>query len=332
MNTMKKITLCAAAAIVAVNLNMSVANAATNEVRVAFFLEWALPNQEAKVNKAFDKALGVPVKWTNFATGVEMTEAMLSGDIDISYSQGMAPFVNAVNAKAPIKMVEIAVTYGMGGTTCVVDKSISQANADDLEGMKAAVPLGTMADYVYQEMMKVLGVDASKIQVVDMEPADGAIALIDGNVTMACLFGKNSINKALEGGQLIMTVKEAYDAGITGIDITSVTDKFLKENPEMVRAFIEVNQEYNAKYAAGKSDMGIIAKDSGMTVDNTKSQMSGFGFPTVSEQKAEFFNDDGKIISLLNYMGKMFATAENPALKDYTSVVDTSFIDSIDSM
>ena len=48
-----------------------------------------------------------------------MTEAMLSGDIDISYSQGLTPFVNAVNAKAPIKLVDIAVLYGMGGTTCV---------------------------------------------------------------------------------------------------------------------------------------------------------------------------------------------------------------------
>ena len=36
--------------------------------------------------------LGVPVKWTNFATGGEMTEAMLSGDIDISYSQGLNAF------------------------------------------------------------------------------------------------------------------------------------------------------------------------------------------------------------------------------------------------
>ena len=326
---MKKIIIFILGSLVTANLGMSVANAATNEVRVAYFLEWALPNQEAKVKGDFEKAFGVPVKWTNFATGVEMTEAMLSGDIDISYSQGMAPFVNAVNAKAPIKMVEIAVTYGMAGTTCVVNKSISKGNEDDLEGMKAAVSLGTMADYVFQEMMKVLGVDASKVQVVDMEPADGAVALIDGNVSMACLFGKNSIDKALEGGRYLMTVKEAYDAGISGIDITSVTDKFLKENPEMVRAFIEVNQEYNAKYAAGKSDMAVIAKDSGMTVDNTKNQMSGFGFPTISEQKAEFFNDDGKIISLLNYMGKMFATAENPALKDYTSVVDTSFIDSM---
>jgi taurine transport system substrate-binding protein len=315
--------------IVAVNLSMSVANAAADEIRIAFFLEWATPNQEAKIKNVFDKAFGVPVRWTDFATGVEMTEAMLSGDIDISYSQGMAPFVNAVNAKAPIKMVEIAVTYGMGGTTCVVDKSISKANADDLEGMKVAVPLGTMADYVYQEMMKVHGVDASKIQVVDMEPADGAVALIDGNVSMTCLFGKNSIDKALEGGQLLMTVKEAYDAGITGIDITSVTDKFAKENPEMVRTFIEVNQEYNTKFAMGKSDMASIAKDAGMSVEKTKNQMSGFGFPTVSEQKAQYFNKDGKIMKLLNYMGNMFASAENPALKDYSKVVDTSFLDSM---
>jgi taurine transport system substrate-binding protein len=326
---MKKVISFIVGAIVAVNMGMTVAHAAADEVRVAFFLEWATPNQEAKVKQAFDKALGVPVRWTNFATGVEMTEAMLSGDIDISYSQGMAPFVNAVNAKAPIKMVEIAVTYGMGGTTCVVDKSISKANARDLEGMKAAVPLGTMADYVYQEMMKVLGVDASKIQVVDMEPADGAIALIDGNVSMACLFGKNSIDKALEKGQLIMTVKEAYDAGITGIDITSVTDKFMKENPEMVRTFIEINQEYNAKFAAGKSDMNAIAKDAGMSVEKTRNQMSGFGFPTVSEQKSQFFNKGGKIMNLLDYMGKMFATAENPALEDYSKVVDTSFLDSM---
>jgi len=323
---MKKILSFILGSIIAINLSISVANSAANEVRVAFFLEWATPNQEAKVKKVFDKALGVPIRWTNFATGVEMTEAMLSGDIDISYSQGMAPFVNAVNAKAPIKMVEIAVTYGMGGTTCVVDKSITKASAKDLEGKKAAVPLGTMADYVYQEMMKVLGVDASKINVVDMEPADGAVALVDGNVAMACLFGKNSIDKALEKGQLIMTVKEAYDAGITGIDITSVTNKFLKENPEMVRTFIEINQEYNAKFAAGKSNMNTIAKDAGMTVDKTKNQMSGFGFPTAATQRAEFFNKGGKIMNLLDYMGKMFATAENPALKNYSKVVDTSFL------
>jgi len=116
---MKKIISLLLGSIVALTLTISAAFSAANEVRVAFFLEWALPNQEDKVKKAFDDALGVPVKWTNFATGGEMTEAMLSGDIDISYSQGLTPFVNAVNAKAAIKLVDIAVIYGMGGTTCV---------------------------------------------------------------------------------------------------------------------------------------------------------------------------------------------------------------------
>ena len=34
-----------------------------------------------------------------------MTEAMLAGDIDIAYSQGLAPFVTAIQQGAPIKMV-----------------------------------------------------------------------------------------------------------------------------------------------------------------------------------------------------------------------------------
>ena len=116
---MKKIISLLLGSLVALIFSVSAAFSAANEVRVAFFLEWATPNQEAKVKKVFDDALGVPVKWTNFATGGEMTEAMLSGDIDISYSQGLTRFVNAVNAKAPIKLVDIAVTYGMGNTTCI---------------------------------------------------------------------------------------------------------------------------------------------------------------------------------------------------------------------
>ena len=94
---MKKIISLLLGSIVALIWSVSAFSAA-NEVRIAFFLEWATPNQEAKVKNVFDDALGVPVKWTNFATGGEMTEAMLSGDIDISYSQGLTPFVNAVNA------------------------------------------------------------------------------------------------------------------------------------------------------------------------------------------------------------------------------------------
>ena len=84
------------------------ASFATDSVNAAFFLEWASPNQIAKVDKAYDDAMGVDVNWTDFSTGVQMTEAMLSGDIDISYSQGRAPFVTAIQQGAPLKMVAVA--------------------------------------------------------------------------------------------------------------------------------------------------------------------------------------------------------------------------------
>ena len=324
---MRKIISFILGTIVALNLSVSVANAAANEVRVAFFLEWATPNQEAKVKKTFDKALGVPVKWTNFATGGEMTEAMLSGDIDISYSQGLTPFVNAVNAKAPIKLVDIAVIYGMGGTTCVAAKGIDKGNASSkLDGQKVAVPLGTMADYVFKETMRVVGADISKMKVVDMNPEDGSAAFVNGDVAMACLFGGKSIKAAKEKGASLLTVKEAQDAGIAGIDITSVTNKFLKENPGMVRTFVEVTHEANARYNDGKADMNIIAKDAAMDLAGTKKQMGGFEFPNPGTMKSKYMNKGGILMTYLEVMGNMFATSENPALKDYAAVVDTSFL------
>jgi len=196
----------------------------------------------------------------------------------------------------------------------------------ELEGKKVAVPVGTMADYVFKETMKVIGADAGKVTVVDMVPEDGSAALVNGDVAMACLFGGKSIENALKAGTRMLTVKEATDAGISGIDITSVMNKFLKENPGMVRTFIEITHEYNAKFRAGKSNMNIIAKDAAMDLAGTKKQMGGFGFPDAAEIKSKYMNKKGILMKYLDVMGNMFATAENPALRNYSKVVTTKYL------
>ena len=74
---MKKILSFILGSIFALNLSISVANSAATEVRVAYFLEWPSPNLEDMQKKNFAKALGVPVKWTNFTNGGAMTDACL---------------------------------------------------------------------------------------------------------------------------------------------------------------------------------------------------------------------------------------------------------------
>lgn len=302
-NVLKK--YAAVSAIALVGGMTSVAQAAES-VNVAFFLEWATPNQIAKVDKAYDDAMGVDVNWTNFSTGVQMTEAMLAGDIDIAYSQGLAPFITAVQEGAPLKMVSIAVVYE--ANDCFVSDSlgITSANASELEGKTVAVPLNTMADFSFRKQMAALDVDISTMTIVDQAPADGAVSLADGSVAMACIFGGASAKAAGEVGKPIMSTQQKQDAGIGSFDVVSVTEKFATENPGLLRTFLQVTEEANMNWTASDAQIKKVAADAGMDVPTTKNQMNGFVFPSIADQKATYFGSDGIAVSAAESLGLVF--------------------------
>ncbi|NBW05028.1 MAG: taurine ABC transporter substrate-binding protein [Alphaproteobacteria bacterium] len=289
---------------------LSVANAA-DSVNVAFFLEWATPNQIAKVDKVYDSAMGVDVKWTNFSTGVQMTEAMLAGDIDIAYSQGLAPFVTAIQQGAPIKMVSIAVVYEANDCFVKNDLGITSANASELEGKTVAVPLNTMADFAFRKYMQVLNVDTSTMKIVDQAPADGAVSLADGSVDMACIFGGASAKKAGEVGTPIMSSAQKREAGIGSFDVVSVTEKFATENPDLLRTFLQVTHEANANWKGSAEQVNKVAADAGMDYATTKSQMFGFIFPTAAEQKEKYFGKNGIAAAAAESLGYVFSKSGN---------------------
>ena len=300
---------------------------AADEVNVAFFLEWATPNQIAKVDKVYDDALGVPVNWTDFSTGVAMTEAMLAGDIDISYSQGLAPFVTAIQQGAPIKMVGIAVVYE--ANDCFVDNKlgINSSNASELEGKTVAVPLNTMADFSFRKQMAALDVDISTMTIVDQAPPDGAVSLADGSVAMACIFGGASAKAAGEVGTPIMSTKEKEDAGIGSFDVVSVTEKFATENPDLVREFLDVTEDANKSWKAKPDQLAKVAADAGMDIETTKSQMAGFTFPTKRQQRRQYFKKGGIAQSAAESLGAVFEDSNSANYSgSFETVIDGSYL------
>jgi taurine transport system substrate-binding protein len=319
--TLKTIMGTLTSVITAGTMSMSYA---ADSVNVAFFLEWATPNQIAKVDKAYDSAMGVDVNWTNFSTGVGMTEAMLAGDIDISYSQGLAPFVTAIQQGAPLKMVSIAVVYE--ANDCFVKNSlgIDSSNASELEGKTVAVPLNTMADFAFRKQMAALGVDTSTMTIVDQAPADGAVSLSDGSVAMACIFGGASAKAAGEVGKPIMTTQQKKDAGIGSFDVVSVTEKFATENPDLLKTFLEVTEDANASWKATEGQIAKVAADAGMDISTTKSQMSGFVFPTAHEQEMSYFGKDGIAAAAAASLGLVFSSSSDGA--SIAKTIDGSFL------
>jgi len=316
------------AAALAVASVIAGAAAAQDKVTVAYFLEWPTANQVAQVDKTYDEALGVEVEWRAFGNGNEMTQAMVSGDVDIAYSQGFVPFVVGVTSGAPLKLVGIAVSYAENDL-CIVrdDAGITQANARELEGKKVATPTGNVTHYKLLRTLDHLGVDASKVEIVQMNGADAAVALVRGDVPMACAFG-GPIDRMRTVGKPLMTGAEQEAAGINTFDIISVTDSFAAEHPDLVKKFLAVTEAANAAYKADPDSVyEKVSGAAGMDLEATRATMANFGFPTVEEQLGPNWLGGG-VVEATKGVAEVMVGAGNldTALDDYSPFVDPSFL------
>ncbi|MEL7165822.1 MAG: ABC transporter substrate-binding protein [Pseudomonadota bacterium] len=263
--------------------------AMADDITVGYFLEWPMPFQFAKVNGTYDEELGVTVNWRAFDSGVAMSAAMASGDVQISVSQGLPPFVVATSGGQDLQIVDVAVSYA-DNDNCVVAaaQEIDKSSAAELAGKKVAVPLGTAAHYGYLKQMEHFGVDPASMEIVNMNPPEGAAALAQGAVDMACGWG-GSLRRMKEHGNVLLTGDEKTELGILVFDVTSAPASFVAENGDMMAEFLRVTAEANAMWADSANHakmLPVIAKDAGMDEDATMETISTFTFPTVADQLA----------------------------------------------
>ncbi|SHL38826.1 taurine transport system substrate-binding protein [Roseovarius marisflavi] len=304
------------------------AGAATaQEITVAYFLEWPMPFQYAKEKGTYDEEMGVKVNWRAFDTGTAMSAAMASGDVHLSVSQGVPPFVVAASAGQDLQVLDVAVSYA-DNDNCVVAEAleIDKTNAGELAGKKVAVPLGTAAHYGFLKQMSHFGVDIASMDVVNMAPPEGAAAIAQGAVDMFCGWG-GSLRRAKEHGNVLLTGAEKEALGILVFDVTSAPAGFVAENPDLVAKFLKVTADANAMWAdaANRDEMlPVIAKDSGMDVEATASTIDTFVFPTVEEQLTAKWLGGGAQ-EFMKGVADVFVEANSidAALETYDSNVNT---------
>ena len=261
--------------------------ASAQDLTVGYFLEWPMPFEYAKAEGMYEEAMGLEINWVSFDTGTAMSAAMASGDVHLSVSQGVPPFVVAASAGQDLQILDVAVSYA-DNDNCVVAEAleIDKDSAGELEGKKVAVPLGTAAHYGFLKQMDHFGVDISTMEIVDMAPPDGAAAIAQGSVDMACGWG-GSLRRMKEHGNVLLTGAEKEELGILVFDVTSAPAGWVAENSDVAAKFLKVTAEANAMWAdeANHAEMlPVIAKDAGMDEDATMETISTFVFPTVDDQ------------------------------------------------
>ena len=297
------------------------------EITVGYFLEWPMPFQVAKVQGDYDKALGKKVNWVSFESGVAMSVAMASGDVQIALSQGLPPFVIAASGGQDIQVVDVAVSYSENDSCVVADRlEIDKFSVSELAGKTVAVPLGTAAHYGFLQQMAHFGVDVTSMSIVDMAPAEGAAALSQGSVDMACGWG-GALRRMLDSGNVLLSGTEKEVLGILVFDVTSAPASFVAENGDDLARFLAVTAAANSVWSEGShaEDMlTVIAEDSGMDLRATRATMGTFHFPSIEEQLSEKWLGGG-VQRFMEGMAQVFVNsgAIDGTLPDYSITVNT---------
>ena len=326
MKTYFKRTLIAGAASAALLAGTQAVTA--QEITVGYFLEWPMPFQYAKVMGTYEDEMGVTINWRSFDTGTAMSAAMASGDVQISVSQGVPPFVVATSAGQDLQAVDVAVSYA-DNDNCVVAENleIDKTNAKELEGKRVGVPIGTAAHYGFLKQMEYFGVDINTMEIVDMAPPDGAAAFAQGNLDMVCGWG-GALRRMKEHGNVLLTGDEKTELGILVFDVTSVPASFAAEEPELLAKFLKVTADANAVWNAGGADaeamIPVIAKDAGMDEAATAETMATFVFPSIEEQLSEKWLGGNAQEFMKGVAGVFVAAGAIPAARDsYADAVNT---------
>lgn len=328
--------LQAAAAVAVACLPLANTAQALDEITVAYFLEWPTPNQVAQLEKTYDDALGVKVNWKSFASGNDMSAAMASGDVQISYSQGLIPFIVAVSKGLPITMAGIAVGYAEADN-CVVhndaglDRSTAASVASSMKGFKIATPVGNVTHYKLLKTLAYLGVDTSDVTIVPVSGGnDAAAAFLSGQVEIGCAFG-GPLDKMKEQGSVLMTGSQQENIGILTFDVISVSDDFAEEHEDMLVKFLQVTEDANNNFAQDPNPhWDTLVKASGMSEEGVKGYLGAggsFSFPTKDEQLSAAWLG-GTVQTLTKGAADFFVEqgVMDKALASYDSVITDSYL------
>lgn len=193
-----------------------------------------------------EAGLDVQIKDTPAASTVP---SVVSGGAQFAFT-GVPPLINARSNGLPIKAVAPAAGYpsdvSKSQIRLVAPKGSPLSGVKDLEGKTVAVD--TLFQLPHLSLIQGLvseGVDTSKIKFVEVPYPSMIDAMNSGKVDAADL-GDPFLSQALAaGGKTLIPNGTGFDPGVTQV-IWVATEKYIAENPKIVKAFAQAMAKSNA--------------------------------------------------------------------------------------
>lgn len=222
-----------------------------------------IPSILEKNLKMFDKEFekdGIKINFYELTTGPEQTNALAAGELDFLHALGGTSAIIAASNGVDLKITNVYSRSPKG--FMILSKNDAINSPESLKGKKIGGPKGTILHQVLVGYLGKGNLKEEDVEFINMGLPEALAAMESGHIDAALLAGPVAL-KAIKKGAKVVTNGEGLTQGLV---VTAVSGKFLKENPELVKRFLKVNNEA-VKYIESNFDetIKITAKDVGLS-------------------------------------------------------------------
>lgn len=277
------------------------------------------------VQKGFFKKHGVNVKISDIESKSDSRAALISNKI-----QGVATTIDTqvVTASSGAKIsVPLALDTSYGGDGLVAKKDITSFSG--LKGKTVALDTTGGASFFWfnyelqQHHMKL-----SDMTVENMSSGDAGSAFAAGKVDAAMTWEPWLTKaKATSFGHVLMDSTEA--PGVI-VDTLGLSRDFIQKYPKSTQAIVDGWFDAINYLKSNESDaLKIMAKVSGSSADELKSELTGIKFYTKAQNKDLFGTKDkpGQLVKTAKYANQLWVDTKITTKKaDIDALLDSSFV------
>lgn len=278
--------------------------------------------------KGYFKEEGLNISNKFIQSGGDMSSLISGGSAQVSFE---SPYTDIALAANGVGIKIVAPMANIGNTQAVVaGKNANIVNGKDLEGKKVGIPAGAGVMIAIRNMCNELNVDINKIQFVTLSPSDAIAALEKGDIDAMACWKPWISNAQNNGGKLLFSGLKSYLGDKQG-DVNwmnfyttmQVSDTFLKEHPEEVKAMLRALKKATDFINENPDEAAeIIAKEINLDATQVKKIMSQNQYQMLYDDK--FVNSCDEIA---NFMKETNNISSKP---DFGKYADSSILKSVD--
>lgn len=212
-----------------------------------------IPNDEvvAKVKGWYESELGVKVNLKKFDSGRDVNNAFAAKSIDIGL-MGSTPASVGIASGLGYEVFWIHDVIGKA-ESLAVKSSANIHSIQELKGKKVAVPFSSTAHYSLLSALKLAGVNAADVKILDMQPPDIFAAWQRGDIDAAYVWNP-VLGKLLADGKVLTDSGKLAEQGIITADLGLVRTDFAQKYPDIVAKYIKIQQKAHDLYQSNPDE------------------------------------------------------------------------------